>query len=204
VADYFERARAEPQVGFSERVARTAELFLELGVTETRGQNRGPWVDFLRAVGGGVLDKPDPWCAYFVSACWRLSNWIQNASVPIEISGSAAMLWIDAPEQARITRDSVPNVDPRGAVFVRTRSGDPIGNRDVVLSGRRTNGHTGIVVGRLADSTLLCIAGNSSGEGHSRQAGSGGVAMEQIGPATPAGVKAFERLVGLVDYRSLA
>jgi hypothetical protein len=76
---------------------------------------------------------------------------------------------------------------------VRTRMSKPEGERQKVLDGISRQGHTGIVVDIDKDArTVTCVAGNSSGFGHSRVAGGGAVAKEVM----TEGDEAWKRLVG--------
>lgn len=204
LGSYYARCQDEP-VSFPERLARTAEWFFEQGVHEEGGESRGPWVDFIRVIGGGVHRPASypPWCAYFVSACLRITDWVGDYGVAFTTNASATRLYLKAPAAARITGSAIDALaSPRGSIFVRTRSSQPVAERAKVLRGLARKGHAGIVVDREDDGTLVCIAGHSSGAGHSRVSGSGAVAMEQIGPATEHGRKARARLVGLVHYES--
>jgi hypothetical protein len=71
----------------------------------------------------------------------------------------------------------------------------PETERQKVLDGINRQGHTGIVVAVDKDArTVTCVAGNSSGYGHSRVAGGGAVAKEVM----TEGDEAWKRLVGFV------
>tara|TARA_R100000808_G_scaffold24607_1_gene57151 strand:- start:4050 stop:4391 length:342 start_codon:yes stop_codon:yes gene_type:complete len=105
-----------------------------------------------------------------------------------------------APPERRVQRDDIwsdPNA--RGLIFCRTRLSKPVTDRQKVLDGISRQGHTGIVVEVDPEArTITCVAGNSSGYGHSRVAGGGAVAKEVI----QEGDEAWLRLVGFVRVTS--
>ena len=186
------RSRIRPH----DALASVAEAWLEQGATESQGSNAGPDVSWFIHDGGGRPKTKPPWCAYFVSSCCR-----QVARAGFDISyvrtGRAVSHWLKAPEERRIAREDIwamPN--PRGLIFVRTRLSKSPSERDKVLDGMNRQGHTGIVVSvdKVA-STVTCVAGNSSGYGHSRVSGGGAVAMEVM----QEGDEAWERLVGFAQ-----
>ena len=113
----------------------------------------------------------------------------------MRVSGAvrqAVAHWQLAEADQRVERDAIESVaDVRGLVFVRTRKSKPIGDRLKALGGQRVQGHTGIVI-RREGSTLVCVAGNSSGSGHASR--TGGVAYERLEPGTPT----WDRVVGFV------
>lgn len=166
-------------------------------------QNRGPLVDPIVAVGGGSPTVAPPWCAYFVVFCRRVALWLwrecekPGAVFGFPVSGGASHTWLKAGDRA-LSRDSVP---PIGSAYHRTRTKRPASDlRVVTQSGSPMPGHTGIVVGAVdgEPGAWLCVAGNSSGAGHSRRSGSGRVAFEVIGPVddNPHAAAAWERLIG--------
>ena len=185
------RSRIRP----NDALAAVAEAWLEQGATESEGSNAGPDVSWFIHDGGGRPASRPPWCAYFVSSCCRQ---VARAGFPIEYvrTGRAVSHWLNAPEDRRVPRDDVwAHPDPRGLIFVRTRLSKPVSERDKVLSKRNRQGHTGIVINVDTEArSITCIAGNSSGHGHSRISGGGAVAQEVVRE----GDDAWERLVGFV------
>ena len=185
------RSRIRP----NEALASVAEAWLKQGATESEGSNAGPDVSWFIHDGGGRPSKRPPWCAYFVSSCCRQ---VARAGFAIEYvrTGRAVSHWIKAPDERHVSRDDVWDVpNPRGLIFVRTRMSKPETERQKVLDGINRQGHTGIVVAVDKDArTVTCVAGNSSGYGHSRVAGGGAVAKEVM----TEGDEAWKRLVGFV------
>lgn len=183
---------------FDELVAWVAVSLLVEGIEET-SQNRGPWVDVLVALGGGEPEEAAPWCARFVTACRFLAVWLfrldGEPSRSYPRTGSAARTWISTPPPHRLLRDEAAwNGSSLGGAFVRTRTSSPEWHRETVLAGEAMKGHTGIVVDLEGDG-FVCIAGNSSGSGHSRSAGA--VAVEVIAPTSGHALSAWKRLVGV-------
>jgi len=184
--------------GMTPGQARAAVALSQLGATETR-QNRGPQVDrYIRGAGGSPSKAP-PWCAYFVTWCGMQ---VHAGGIDIErvVGGAARSHWQRASPALRIERGDIRDfvtsgVDLTGAVFVRARTKAPK-KREAILAGRASQGHTGIVVGAGIDEqdrvALACVAGNSSGAGHSHN--SGMVARELI----VEGSRAWDALVGVV------
>ena len=183
------RSRLRPH----DALATVAEAWLEQGATESEGSNAGPDVSWLIHDGGGRPSKRPPWCAYFVSSCCRQ---VARAGFAIEYvrTGRAVSHWLKAPPERRVNRDDIWDLpNPRGLIFVRTRMSKPEGERQKVLDGISRQGHTGIVVDIDKDArTVTCVAGNSSGFGHSRVSGGGAVAKEVM----TEGDEAWKRLVG--------
>jgi len=183
------RSRLRP----NDALASVAEAWLEQGATESKGSNAGPDVSWFIHDGGGNPAKRPPWCAYFVSSCCRQ---VARAGFGIEYvrTGRAVSHWLKAPPERRVNRDDIWDLpNPRGLIFVRTRMSKPEGERQKVLDGTSRQGHTGIVVGIGKDArTVTCVAGNSSGFGHSRVSGGGAVAKEVM----TEGDEAWKRLVG--------
>ena len=180
-------------------LASVAEAWLEQGATESQGSNAGPDVSWFIHDGGGRPRSAPPWCAYFVSSCCRQ---VARAGFTIEYTrtGRAVGHWMKAPPERRVQRDDIwsdPNA--RGLIFCRTRLSKPATDRQKVLDGISRQGHTGIVVEVDPEArTITCVAGNSSGYGHSRVAGGGAVAKEVI----QEGDEAWLRLVGFVRVTS--
>ena len=108
-------------------------------------------------------------------------------------TGRAVNHWMKADEGRRIARDDIWDIEqPRGLIYVRTRTSKPATDADKVRRGISRTGHVGLIVGRDGD-TLIGVAGNSSGAGHS--AGSGSVCHEKI----KKGGRAYERIVGFIS-----
>lgn len=170
-----------------------AESWLEQGARE-RGSNRGPDVSWFIHDGGGRPDKAPPWCAYFVSSlCRQLERCGFDLDAPK--TGRAVNFWLKTDDHQHVDRDHIWSERPDGLVFVRTRLSKSERERDKVLNGMSRQGHTGIVT--YIDTTareIHCVAGNSSGFGHSRVRGGGQVAREIIRE----GDDAWARLVGFV------
>ena len=183
------RSRLRP----NDALASVAEAWLEQGAPARKGSNAGPDVSWFIHDGGGNPAKRPPWCAYFVSSCCRQ---VARAGFGIEYvrTGRAVSHWLKAPPERRVNRDDIWDLpNPRGLIFVRTRMSKPEGERQKVLDGISRQGHTGIVVDIDKDArTVTCVAGNSSGFGHSRVAGGGAVAKEVM----TEGDEAWKRLVG--------
>ena len=159
--------------------------------TGEQGQNQGPEVEHWIKLGGGNPSQAPPWCAYFVGA---MCATVERVGLPVRYTktGRAVGHWQLAEPDQRIERDAIDSVrDVRGLVFVRTRMSKPASDRDRALLGRRTQGHTGIVL-RREGLELVCVAGNSTGEGHASR--TGGVAIERLKPGTPQ----WDRVVGFV------
>lgn len=179
-------------------LARAVVALSQLGAVET-SSNRGPQVDSYIRESGGTLSKRPPWCAYFVTWCGSV---VEGSGVPIcrVRSGAARSHWQRSDEAIRITREELREavlndaVVLTGAVFVRARTKTPQ-KRAHILAGKAAAGHTGIVIDAYIEDELVvleCVAGNSSGAGHSRN--SGMVARERI----KEGSKAWSALVGVV------
>jgi len=112
-------------------------------------------------------------------------------------TGRAVNHWLKADECRRIARDDIwdfPN--PRGLIYVRTRTSKPINDANKVRRGISRTGHVGIVTGVTGETITVC-AGNSSGAGHS--SGSGSVCIEVI----EKGGRAWDRIVGFVSVVDL-
>ena len=110
-------------------------------------------------------------------------------------TGRAVNFWLKTDDHQHVDRDHIWSEKPDGLVFVRTRLSKSERERDKVLNGMSRQGHTGIVT--YIDTTareIHCVAGNSSGFGHSRVRGGGQVAREIIRE----GDDAWARLVGFV------
>ena len=186
-----------------ECIAGLASHALAVGVKEQR-QNRGPRVDEIIRLGGGNPESAPPWCAYFVSAVLEETKRRGHCLPAAVKSGRAVNHWLKAPEHFRIQRDDIWDIPPDqlpGLVFVRTRTSKPTSERDKVLRGMSRTGHTGIVIGvGQTGRELVCIAGNSSGSGHSRVSGSGSVAIEVY----TEGSKGWARMVGFSAPAGLA
>ena len=183
---------------FAELTAWVAVFLLAQGISETTS-NRGPWVDVLVSLGGGNPEDAAPWCARFVCACRRIALWLWSLDGEeprtYPQTGSASRIWVTTPPPHRMERSEAAWLESTiGAAFVRTRTSAPASDREVVLSGDLMKGHTGIVVD-LASDGFVCVAGNSSGSGHS--AGSGSVAVEIIAPTSGHALRAWDRLVGV-------
>ncbi len=178
-------------------LANVAEAWLEQGVTESAGSNAGPDVSWFIHDGGGNPTNTPPWCAYFVSSCCRQVE-RTGADIAYVMTGRAVSHWMKAPESRRIDAADIWTCpEPRGTIFVRTRLSKPASEADKVRAGQSRQGHTGIVTAVDSESTprtITCVAGNSSGYGHSRVSGGGAVAMEVISE----GDAAWNRLVGFV------
>jgi hypothetical protein len=166
-----------------------------LGVKE-KTQNRGPEVDFFVRIAGGRPAAKPPWCAYFVTFC---CDALRRMGLDLhEVrTGRAVNHWLKADESRRIARDDIWDIeDPRGLIYVRTRTSKPATDADKVRRGISRTGHVGIIVDRDGD-TLIGVAGNSSSAGHS--AGGGAVCHEKI----KKGDRAYERVVGFVSVVDL-
>ena len=149
-----------------------AESWLEQGARE-RGSNRGPDVSWFIHDGGGRPSKAPPWCAYFVSSlCRQLERCGFEIDAPK--TGRAVNFWLKTDDDQHIDRDHIWNVEPDGLVFVRTRLSKPDKERGKVLRGMSRQGHVGVVTHVDVDlKEVHCVAGNSSGFGHSRVRGGG-------------------------------
>jgi hypothetical protein len=159
--------------------------------TVEKGQNQGAEVEHWIKLAGGRPQSAPPWCAYFVSA---MCETVERVGFPVRYvkTGRAVAHWQLAEPDQRIDRDAIDKVaDVRGLVFVRTRKSRPVSDRLRALEGKRVQGHTGIVI-RREGSELVCVAGNSTGEGHASR--TGGVAFERIKPGTAT----WDRVVGFV------
>tara|TARA_R110000824_G_scaffold29918_5_gene99037 strand:+ start:201 stop:776 length:576 start_codon:yes stop_codon:yes gene_type:complete len=162
-----------------------------MGAKET-SSNRGPEVDFFVHTSGGRPVKRPPWCAYFVTFCCD-----QLRRMGLELhsvrTGRAVNHWLKAEPERHIARDDIwEHPDPRGLIYVRTRTSKPINDANKVRRGVSRSGHVGIVSSIEGD-TIIGVAGNSSGAGHS--SGSGAVCTEVI----KKGDRAWERIVGFVS-----
>jgi hypothetical protein len=167
-----------------------------IGVKE-KTSNRGPEVDFFVRIAGGRPESKPPWCAYFVTFCCDALRRLGLDLHPVR-TGRAVNHWLKAPARRRIERDDIWDIeDPRGLIYVRTRTSKPVSDADKVRRGISRTGHVGIIVGRTGEDTLLAVAGNSSGAGHS--AGTGAVCHETI----TKGGRAYERIVGFVSVVDL-
>ena len=165
-----------------------AESFIGTG---EKGQNQGVEVEHWIKLGGGNPSQAPPWCAYFVGA---MCATVERVGFPIRYTktGRAVAHWQKAEPDQQIAREDIARVRiVRGLVFVRTRLSRPESDRARALKGQPTQGHTGIVLRREGEE-LVCVAGNSSGEGHASR--TGGVAIERIKPNTPQ----WDRVVGFV------
>ena len=112
-------------------------------------------------------------------------------------TGRAVKHWLAADESRRVARDdiwSLPN--PRGLIYVRTRTSKPVNEANKVRRGISRTGHVGIVTDVSGDTITGC-AGNSSGAGHS--AGSGAVCTEVI----EKGGRSWDRIVGFISVVDL-
>jgi peptidoglycan hydrolase-like protein with peptidoglycan-binding domain len=199
--------------GLSAGEARARVAESQLGAKEAT-QNRGPQVDRYVEESGGHPEGKPPWCAYFVSWCGQIvQDVLGHGSIVRVRTGAARLHWQRSPAASHIERDELArkvssanakswsgdelNRALRGAVYVRARSKTPH-KRAAILQGARSQGHCGIVVGahvdRLGRIIIDGVAGNSSGSGHSRVRGTGGVARERI----VEGSKAWRALVGVV------
>tara|TARA_R100000655_G_scaffold24510_1_gene49602 strand:- start:1404 stop:1991 length:588 start_codon:yes stop_codon:yes gene_type:complete len=161
-----------------------------IGTTE-KGQNQGAEVEHWIKLGGGSPQKAPPWCAYFVSA---ICETVERVGLPVEYvkSGRAVAHWQLSNNSQRIDRDKIDSVkDVRGLVFVRTRMSRSAKDRARAILGERVQGHTGFVL-RREGNDLVCVAGNSTGEGHASR--TGGVALERLTKGSPA----WDRVVGFV------
>jgi len=169
-----------------------------LGISEV-SPNRGPEVDRIVELGGGQPDRAAPWCAYFVSAV--LSEAVRRGiDVPHKIrTGRAVRHWTGAETAHQIDRADIWCLPPPlvcGLIFVRTRTSKSVRQRELVLAGaQRVAGHTGITVGLSQERGILCVAGNSSGAGHSYARGSGAVALEHYDQSG----RGYARIVGFID-----
>jgi len=164
-----------------------------LGVKE-KTQNRGPEVDFFVRIAGGRPTAKPPWCAYFVTFC---CDALRRMGLDLhEVrTGRAVNHWLKADESRRIARDDIWDIeDPRGLIYVRTRTSKPVNDADKVRRGISRTGHVGLVLSvDKGTGTITGIAGNSSSAGHS--AGGGAVCHETI---TKDG-RAYDRIVGFVS-----
>ena len=177
-----------PQAAIFER----AQYLLGLVVRE-EGDNTGDWVDAIINIGGGT--PGGPWCARFVSAVMRESERVHGVRMDgFRASGAARHYWQRTAEGQRIDPARWSIVRP-GDVFIRSRLSASTEDVLRMRDGGKVQGHTGIVVGTSAKG-LLCIAGNSSGNGHSKVPGSGSVAFEMLRPGEPA----WLRLVGFARF----
>ena len=172
------------------------ESYVEQGIVE-QGQNAGPMVEFFQVDGGGS-GTPVAWCAYFVSSCLRT---LARCGFKVDspgASGRAVSFWQRARDDQRGEREDVFNLDdPRGRIFVRTRTSKPVSDRERARDGKKTAGHTGFITHISEDPDtgeplIYCVAGNSTGSGHA--SGTGGVCVEVISK----GSLAWDRLVGFV------
>ena len=177
-----------------ESLVALANSWLEQGAYETEGQNAGPDVSWLIHDGGGSPSKRPPWCAYFVTSLCRQAARAGH-DVAYTPTGRAVSHWMKSEPSRRVSRDEIWSEDPRGLIFVRTRLSKPIGEVAKVHRDISRQGHCGIVTEIDAVTrTITCVAGNSTGWGHSDRAGSGRVAREVI----TEGDAAWQRLVGFI------
>ncbi len=222
-AGLYATLRKNPQDTPDHAVAEVGWWLASQRITETPGrQNRGPWVDRLIRIGSRGTKDPvsaPPWCAYSggakrVIAEWAtadLHNWPK-----FRTSGGAVRTWQKARELGQALRaDEIAIIDNRwclldgtpidvtGALFARLRtslSGSEIQHTlDRVWDGGGSQGHAGSVLSPRPTGALLCVAGNSSGSGHSRGRG-GRETYEVIDPRADGdvhGYAAYRRLVGL-------
>ena len=166
-----------------------------LGVKETTS-SRGPEVDFFVRIAGGRPTAKPPWCAYFVTFCCNQLRRMGVELHPVK-TGRAVNHWLKADSSRRIARDDIWDIpDPRGLIYVRTRTSKPINDANKVRRGVSRSGHVGIVSSVDGD-TIIGVAGNSSGAGHS--SGSGAVCKEVI----KKGDRAWDRIVGFVSVVDL-
>jgi hypothetical protein len=164
--------------------------------TKEKTSNRGPEVDFFVRTAGGRPSARPPWCAYFVTFCCDALNRMGLELHPV-ITGRAVNHWLKAAEARRIARDDIWDIeDPRGLIYVRTRTSKQATDADKVRRGISRTGHVGLVLSVDGD-TITGIAGNSSSAGHS--AGGGAVCHETI----TKGDRAYDRIVGFVSVVDL-
>ena len=168
-----------------------------LGVKEA-SSNRGPEVDFFVRIAGGRPTRRPPWCAYFVTFC---CDQLRRTGLELHDvrTGRAVKHWLAADEGRRVARDDIwdfPN--PRGLIYVRTRTSKPINDANKVRRGISRTGHVGIVSSVCKETgTIIGTAGHSSGAGHS--AGSGAVCNEVI----EKGGRAWDRIGGFISVVDL-
>lgn len=170
-----------------------AEWLYARDVREEWGQNRGPWVDVLVDLGGGDHRSAPSWCAYFVTACRRIAQWLWSLEDPetaarmrYPVTGRAAALYQRASEGSRFEWREGEYARVRGAAMVRSRTTRPVTDRDIILAGNRIGAHTAPALAWCGPHTCICIGGNSSGSGHdsstatSRAHARGRVAVEVL------------------------
>lgn len=170
------------------------EAWLAQGVAETEGSNAGLDVSWLIHDGGGSPDKRPPWCAYFASSCCRQVERAGHA-VRYAMTGRAVAHWQQAAPGDQILPINIWREDGPGLLMVRTRLSKDHTDADKARDGMARQGHVSIVTSiNAAERSIELIAGNSSGAGHAKVAGSGAVARERI----VEGDQAWARLVGFV------
>ncbi len=88
----------------------------------------------------------DPWCAYFVSWCFRFAD--QGSPFGRKVGAAGIYDWaMRRGLEIKSYQTALP-----GDVFVILRAPDANGER---------HGHTGLVVGVLPDKRLVCVEGNA-------------------------------------------
>lgn len=192
------RSLSRERMSAGQAIVNLAESWLAQGVAEVGGQNAGPDVSWLIHDGGGSAKSRPPWCAYFVSSVCRQAE-RAGFSVDYTSTGRAVSHWLKSDPSRRYMPSAIWGMDPRGLVFIRTRLSNPVGHVDRVLGGGSAQGHVGVVVSvDPVARTVDCVAGNSSGWGHSARGGSGAVMRERM----TEGDRAWQRLVGFVRVGS--
>lgn len=170
-----------------------AEWLYARDIREEWGQNRGPWVDVLVEIGGGDHRDAPSWCAYFITACRRIAQWLwaledpdMAARMVFPITGRAAALYQRAHAGSRMAWQPHNLARLRGAAMVRGRSSRPDTDRHIIQAGNQIGAHTAAVLGPGSGFGLIHVGGNSNGAGHdasgatSRAHARGRVALELL------------------------
>lgn len=176
----------------TDALASYAESFI--GTTEAT-TNRSPDIDFFVRRAGGNPHRKAPWCAYFVTFC---CDALRRMGFDLHevVTGRATSHWLKADEHRRVARDDIwEHPNPRGLIYVRTRTSKPVNDANKVRRGIPRQGHVGVILSVSDDDggVIVGCAGNSSSAGHA--AGSGAVCEEVIRK----GDRAWERIVGFVS-----
>lgn len=190
------------------------ELYRE-NIREEWGQNRGPWVDIVRALGGSDPHAPHAYCASGVSGVrtmarafaaelgvdngWNSAAWVQTGRAWTQWSGAPAGHTLELELDGPNSREALARLAP-GMTVTRSRTARPMRDRDLIERGDALPGHQ-MIVRDVTPDAIVFQAFNSSGSGHSSSTRGGRLAIEvatrpRTSVATTHGVAAWSRIVG--------
>ncbi len=127
-----------------------ARKYLELRVREDKGKNRSTYIDLFNRHVGAPLGSP--WCASFISYCFRESIDAQGIKFPQTASSQAIKRW--AVQTDRLFNDPDRLLDCRGALGGWTLENDPSHGHVFFIAKRLSS--MGNVIG------VATIEGNTS------------------------------------------